>query len=368
METYPLKSMTVNEAVQLQFKIVDEITKHFNGIEILTRGDLGVSLGINKPLVTKRVEQVISKSFDAAGAVLVRGAGTAAIRDALHSVVSCGEVILVHEAPIYKTTQNSINMLGIQTICANFNNLKHVKKVLRDNTQIKAVLIQYTRQTLLDSYDISDVIQAIKSIVDIPIITDDNYAALKVKKIGIQCGADLSCFSTFKLQGPEGVGCIVGKSKYIDDVTSKMYSGGSQVQGFEALEVLRGLSTAPVLLAVQAEVLERVKVRLNNKEVKGVKKAFIANAQSKVLLVELCQPIAKAVLKKAVELGGAQYPIGAESKYEIAPLFYRVSGTFIDADASLSDRMIRVNPMRAGDDTVIRILKEAIEGVDNVSK
>jgi hypothetical protein len=36
-------------------------------------------------------------------------------------------------------------------------------------------------------------------------VTDDNYAVMKVPRIGCQCGADLSCFSLFKLLGPGGV-------------------------------------------------------------------------------------------------------------------------------------------------------------------
>ena len=110
---------------------------------------------------------------------------------------------------------------------------------------------------------------------------------MKVSKIGVQCGADLSAFSMFKLLGPEGVGCVLGKKSYIDKIEEFNYSGGSKVQGIEAMEVLRGLVYAPVALAIQAEVNEELVIRLNHGEVKGVKQAFLANAQSKVLLVNL---------------------------------------------------------------------------------
>ncbi len=89
----------------------------------------------------------------------------------------------------------------------------------------------------------------------------------------------------------------------------------------------------------------------------------MANAQSKVLLVEFHEEIAKAVLREAQKLGAAPNPVGAESKYEVVPMFYRVSGTFLAADPTLENRMIRINPMRAGADTVLRILQEAIERV-----
>ena len=76
---------------------------------------------------------------------------------------------------------------------------------------------------------------------DIPVLTDDNYAVMKVKDIGVQCGADLSCFSAFKLLGPEGIGVIAGRKRYIDRLISESYSGGMQTQGHEALDVLHGL-------------------------------------------------------------------------------------------------------------------------------
>ncbi len=38
---------------------------------------------------------------------------------------------------------------------------------------------------------------------------------MKVKEIGSELGADLSAFSTFKLLGPEGIGCIVGKKELL---------------------------------------------------------------------------------------------------------------------------------------------------------
>ena len=146
------------------------------------------------------------------------------------------------------------------------------------------------------------------------------------------------------------------------------YSGGSKVQGWQAMEVLRGFTYAPVALAIQAEVNEELVRRLNNHEVEGVKDAFLANAQSKVLLVEFEYNIAKAVLEEAEKLGGLPNPVGAESKYEAVPMFYRVSGTFRKADPTLEERMIRINPNRSGADTIIRILKESIRKAKDVSR
>ena len=363
MKTYPLESMSLAEAKEFQYRLVDEIAKVFSGKEILTRGDLGVVAGINKAETTKKVEQVIASFFASEKALLVRGAGTGAIRYALFSVMKAGETLLVHKAPVYSTTKTSLEMMGITTVEADFNNSEEIKETLNNHLEIKAALIQYTRQKLDDSYDMETVIQTIKKARDIPIVTDDNYAVMKVRKTGSELGADLSCFSCFKLLGPEGIGCIVGKEKYINFLIQHHYSGGSQTQGHEALDVLRGLVYAPVSLALQNEVNEELVVRLNGGEIPEVSAAFLANAQSKVLLVELKENIAKKVLVEAEKLGASPHPVGAESKYEMTPMFYRVSSTFRESDSSLEERMIRVNPLRSGPDTVIRILKEAIKRV-----
>ena len=361
MKTYPLESMTMEEAKKLQFKLIDIITKHFNGKNILTLGDLGVVMGINKPVTTLKVEEILAEFFGVEKAALLRGAGTGSLRWGILSMVKPGGTMLVHDAPIYPTTKVTMDSMGLKIIKADFNNEDEIRQILKIEN-IDAVLIQYTRQKIDDKYDMENVIKVIHEVKgDIPIITDDNYAVMKVRKIGVQCGAQLSAFSLFKLLGPEGIGCLIGKSSYVDKVIGLNYSGGSQVQGHEAMAALRGLVYAPVQLAIQAEVNEELVLRLNNGEVKGVKNAFIANAQSKVLLIELEKNIAKKVLMEAEKLGAAPNPVGAESKYEFVPMVYRISGTFRAADPTLEERMIRINPMRSGADTIIRIVREAIE-------
>ena len=363
MNTSPLNSLSVQEAARLQFKIIDCITKRFKGHEILTQGDLGVTPGINKPAITQKAEQVIADIFDAEACILVRGAGTGAIRLGLHSMLKPGEKIMVHKAPVYNTTAVSMEMMNISAVEADYNDLSEITQVIKENPGLKGALIQYTRQKPEDAYDMAQVVKTIKECGSLPVLTDDNYAVMKVSRIGIQCGADLSCFSAFKLLGPEGVGVIVGKASYIETLVRENYSGGMQVQGHEALEVLRGFAYAPVALAIQAEVNEECVKRLNSGELPCVKQAFLANAQSKVLLVEFKEEIAEKVLIEAEKLGAAPNPVGAESKYEIVPMFYKISGTFQSTDPELKKRMIRINPMRSGADTILRILKEAAERV-----
>ena len=127
--------------------------------------------------------------------------------------------------------------------------------------------------------------------------------------------------------------------------------------------MLHGLVYAPVALAIQAQVNDTCVRRLVSGEIPEVKDAFLANAQSKVLLVEFREPIAEAVLREAEKLGAAPNPVGAESKYEMVPMFYRVSGTFRKADPTLEQRMIRINPMRAGADTILDIIKTSVKRV-----
>ena len=133
------------------------------------------------------------------------------------------------------------------------------------------------------------------------------------------------------------------------------------MQGFEALEVLRGLVYAPVAFAIQAEVLEQVCGELRRGVIPEVKDAAVVNAQSRVLLVEFRCEIAEKVLEAANRHGAAPHPVGAESRYETAPLFYRASGTFRAADPGCVKRMIRINPMRSGPQTVLRILNQAVK-------
>lgn len=363
MKTYPLESISLQEAQKMQFKLIDAITRHFKGSEILSLGDLGVVKGLNKPTTTLKVEKVLADFFGQEAAVLVRGAGTAAIRWGLYSMIKPNHTILVHDAPIYPTTGVTVESMGLNIVKADFNNSEELAYKIKEN-EIHGVLIQYTRQRIEDSYNMEKVIKLIREkLGDVPIITDDNYAVMKVKNIGAQFDADMSAFSMFKLLGPEGIGCVVGKKSYIDKIVKSNYSGGGQVQGHEALEAIRGLVYAPVALAIQAEVNNELVKRLNSGEVKGIKSAFLANAQSKVLLVELEQQVAEKVIEEAEKLGAAPNPVGAESKYEFVPMFYRVSGTFRAADSSLESKMIRINPMRSGADTVIRILKESLDKV-----
>ncbi|MFW5736864.1 MAG: aminotransferase class V-fold PLP-dependent enzyme [Halanaerobium sp.] len=365
MQTYPLKSLSINEAIKLQQKLVDSIQSEFTGKELLTAGDYGLDPDLKKPRYSARVENVLADFFGAEKALLVRGAGTGAIRSFFNANLNTGDKVLIHQAPIYPTTEVTFKSMGLETNKFDFNKLKKLAdhRLLPENN-FSAILVQHSRQKIDDSYEFSKVIEILNiKYPETPIITDDNYAAMKVNKIGVEAGADLSTFSLFKLQGPPGIGLLVGRKKYLEKVEKINYSGGSQIQGPEAMEALRSLVNTPVSLAIQAQTVKEINRRLNQGEVAEIKNTFIANAQSKVVIIEFEKAFAKRFLAAVNNFGGVPYPVGSESRYEIGAMFYRISGTFRQHNPEAEEYMVRINPMRAGADTVIKIIKETISSL-----
>ena len=357
MKTFPLQSLTLLEAQQKQFALVEAICRHFPGVAFLSGGDLGLVQGLNQPRVTRQVEAVLAEMFHAQSAVLVQGAGTGAIRAGLAALLKPGGRLLIHSAPVYPTTSVVTEQMGLVLVQTDYNDAGALTQAIR-RYHPDAALVQHTRQSPADHYELAGVLTQMAQ-AGLATLTDDNYAVMKVRRIGCECGATLSTFSSFKLFGPEGVGVVVGEEDAISRIRATMYSGGSQIQGSLALEVLRGLVFAPVMHAVQAGVTERLLRELNSGAIPQVRRAVIANAQSKVLLVEFHQPLAQKVLENSQRLGALPWPVGAESKYDIPPLFYRLSDTFREAIPESEPYTIRINPNRSGEDTILRILKES---------
>ena len=161
MKTYPLNSLSIIEAQEKQFKLVDIITKNMSGSEFLDTGDLGVRKGINRPLKTEIIERIIAEFFDAEDCMLTRGAGTQAIRWGFLATIQPGEKILVHDAPIYPTTEVNIKSMNLQTVKYDFNDLSRIFDILKDE-DLKFCLLQHTRQKPDDSYNLEEVIKEIK--------------------------------------------------------------------------------------------------------------------------------------------------------------------------------------------------------------
>lgn len=356
--------MTIDEAKEKQFRLVSAITREFTGSQFLSQGELGVVPGLGRPVQTAKVEQVLSRVFGAESCVLVRGAGTGAIRSLLSVLLEPGDRLFIHTGPVYTTTGETFRIMGLKPRTVDYNDGEAVEKALEGDTECRLFFIQHSRQKPEDSYDLQELIDRVRYLrPDLPIVVDDNYTVFKTPWTGVELGASYSCFSGFKLLGPLGIGVVVGEEQAIEKIHRHNYSGGGQVQGFEAMELLRSMVLAPVAIAVQTEQVDILCEALNRGEVPLVKKAYITNSQSKNVIVELKEPIAPEVITASEKHGAAIHPVGAESRYEVLPMVYRVSGTFLKSRPELEETGIRINPMRAGAELTAEILRKAITDV-----
>lgn len=357
--TVPLPAPTLAEARASQFRLMECIAGHFEGHELLV-SDLGVVPGLGRPRTTAKAEAALADFFGVAACALTQGAGTGAIRAMLSAALGAGERIVVHGGPPYATTRTSFQAMGLDLVEIDYNSLQGAGEVTEHAKDARFGYVQHARHDLNDVYSPTEVIGALKR-AGLRVLVDDNYTAFSVPRIGVELGADASAFSLFKLLGPEGVGCVLGAEDIISMVHSDNYSGGGQVQGHQALDALRALVTVPVLTAIKAEVVDEVVNRLESGEVPGIMSAQVMNAQDRMVLIVLDEPIAQAVVDVSSRFGGQNYPVGANSRYEIAPFIYRLSGANLEARPDLANYAIRVNPVRAGADQVLKLLSLSIE-------
>lgn len=360
--TYPLPVTTPEQALALQHRMVAATARHLPD-GALFDADVGVVPGLGRPRTTARVEQVLADTFEAPAAALVQGAGTGAIR----AVLSAGpwaddRRLLVHDAPDYVTTATTFADARADLVRVDANDPAAWAAAVRAPDAPRWVYLQHSRQQLTDRYDLAELI-AVAREAGRRVIVDDNYAAVRTPRIGSQVGAAASTFSLFKLHGPEGVAVVLGDQDLVDAVHRATYSGGGQVQGHQALDALRALVMVPQAWASQSQVTEQVRDRLAAGEVPGVVDAVLANAQDRCVIVLLDRPVAEQVPEAAARYGAAAYPVGANSRYEITPMVYRMSSSSLRARPELARWAVRVNPMRAGADLVLDILRSAIEDI-----
>ncbi|WP_329455422.1 aminotransferase class V-fold PLP-dependent enzyme [Streptomyces sp. NBC_01497] len=356
-ETHPLPTVPLEDAVRAQYRLLECTAAHFEGPQLFA-ADTGVVPGLGRPRTTAGVEAVLADFLGAEDAALVQGAGTGAIRAALQAGVSAGEPLLIHRAPVYRTTAVTLRGLGVESVEVDFNDTAALESALGTG-RFRWAYVQHSRQRLTDAYDPAVVLAACAA-AGVRTVVDDNYAVLRVPASGVELGADASCFSLFKLHGPEGVGAVVGSRDLVERVRADNYSGGGQVQGHQALDALRALTHVPVMWALQSRVGAEIAERLAAGEVPGVADVRLANVQDRCLIVLLDEPVARELPAVAARYGAAPYPVGSNSRYEIAPLFYRMSGSSLDDAPELADRAVRINPMRAGADLVIEILRRSL--------
>lgn len=378
LRTKGIDQISLEEAIERQYRIAHVLFRHMTATQSLEAGDYGQAAhpdgrpagsGGGRPLRTILVENVIAELFGAEAALLVPGAGTGAIRTAAAAVLAPGGTLLVHDAPVYKTTEATIKMFEYRTIKMDFNHLDGKMAPKAPD----AILIQHIPQKPGDHCRIEKTISFFRKCYGegIPIITDDNYAVMRARKIGTETGADLSAFSTFKLLGPEGVGCIVGKKRYIEAASKALSSAGCQVQGPAAMEVIRGMIYAPVALAIQKKAITETAERINEKRQdspawgKYIEGAFPLEAGHPNIVMILKEPKAGEFLRLCREAGAAGYSVGEESRYDVLPVFTHISSNFIKADPDLDSRCFRINPFRCGPDTVMEILDRVIMGLES---
>lgn len=357
--TFPLGATTADQGLGIQQRLVAAITRHFPD-GALFRSDLGVPPGLGRPEATARAERALAEAFGAPAAALVQGAGTGAIRAALSAGPWTGDRrLLVHDAPDYPSTAMTFADAGAVLVRADANDPAAWSAALLSPDAPQWVYLQHSRQRLTDSYDLAQVVAAARS-AGRRVIVDDNYTAIRTPRIGTQLGAAASAFSLFKLHGPEGVAVVIGDEDLVDGIHRATYSGGGQVQGHQALDALRALVMVPLNWAAQSAATAEVADRLAAGEVPGIVDATLANAQDRCVIALLDRPVARAVPGVAARFGAAPYPVGSNSRYEIAPLVYRMSSSSLRAQPDLADWTVRINPMRAGADLVLSILRSAV--------
>jgi hypothetical protein len=357
--TSPLRYLTITEAMDLQFRLVDLIHQNFDGRQALEAGDYGAPPELGRPVATAKVEQVLAALFGAEDAALVAGAGTGAIRAGLMACLGPGSSVVVHDVPMYATTGVTFRAMGLDRRGADLNDPGARQQVLRGGASM--VYLQHARQMLDDHFSTEDVIAEARMLSPESIVmVDDNYTIMQVPRSGLELGADLSAFSLFKLLGEPGVGCVMGRADLIAQVRDDAYSGGSKIQGPAAVASLRQMVYAPVALAIQNQVVEEVVSRLAGGEVPGIRRAMIGSHQECSILIETTEPLTAKVLEVAWRYGATTYPVGSQSRFETGVMIYRLSRAIREADPDRAARMIRVSPFRAGADTVVRVVSAAL--------
>jgi hypothetical protein len=351
--------MTVPEAMDLQFRLVDLIHQNFDGRQALEAGDYGAPPDLGRPRATAQVERVITALFGAEDAALVAGAGTGAIRAGLMACLTPGSPVVVHDVPMYATTAVTFRAMGLERRGVDLNDPGARQEVLRGGASM--VYLQHARQMLDDHFSTEEVIADARALSPASIVmVDDNYTIMQVPRSGLELGADLSAFSLFKLLGEPGVGCVMGRADLVARVRDDAYSGGSKIQGPAAVASLRQMVYAPVALAIQSQVVQEVVGRLADGEIPGIRRAMIGSHQECSILIETEEPLTARVLEVAWRHGATTYPVGSQSRFETGVMIYRLSRAIREADPARAARMMRVSPFRAGPDTVVRILSAAL--------
>jgi hypothetical protein len=368
--------MTVEDATRHQFALVDAAQRVL-GSDAMFAEDYGqvrelATVGFGgggRPRATAAVERVLADFFEAEEAVLVQGAGSGAIRAMLNAGLEPGARVMLHSAPPYKTTLPAMRHMGLGLRGVDFNDAAAVRDELRHSRPAGAY-VQHVPQALGDSYDVDELIQLIREEGgrETRILVDDNYAVMRSRRIGVQMGADASALSLFKLLAPDQVGCVAGAGEVVAPIRRDLSSAGCQVQGPQAMAALRMLVHAPVALAIQnatvVEAAERVNELIEAGQLPFLRRAVAAQPGIRCVVLVFERPLAEEFLRSAWRNGSPSQSVGEEAQYEFLPLFTYLTSTFLRSTEGLERYAVRINPMRSGADTVLRVLAAAFNDRD----
>jgi hypothetical protein len=364
--------MTLEEAMAAQFRLVD-IAQRVMGSDEVFAEDYGqvrelATVGFGgggRPRATARVEQVLARYFECEDAVLVHGAGSGAIRTMLNASAAPGTRILLHDAHPYKTTLPAMQHMGLDIAHADCNDGAALERSLRDNPPA-TVYLQHVPQQLGDRYDLAATIRLIRAVATGPvrIVVDDNYAGMRAARIGVQLGADASALSLFKLLAPDPIGVVLTGADTAERIRRDLSSAGVQVQGPQAMAALRALAYAPVALAVQDAAVVAAAAAINERVAAGtlrdVARAFAAQPGMRCVVVVFNRPVAEEFLRSAWRNGSPSQSVGEEAQYEFLPLFTYLTSTFLKGAPGLERWAVRINPLRGGPETILRVLEAAV--------
>ncbi len=364
--------MSLDAAMAAQFKLVD-IAQQVMGSDVVFTEDYGqvrelATVGFGgggRPRATARVEEVLARYFDACAAVLVPGAGSGAIRAMLNASTAPGSRILLHDAHPYKTTLPAMRHMGLDIAYADFNDTAALERTLRERPPA-TVYFQHVPQQLGDRYDLGQTIELIQAVAEptVRILVDDNYAGMRAARIGVQLGADASALSLFKLLAPDPIGVVLAGADTAAQIRRDQSSAGCQVQGPQAMAALRALVMAPVALAVQDAAVTKAVAQINERIAAGslpfVARAYAAQPGVRCVVLVFDRPVAVPFLESAWRNGSPSQSVGEEAPFEFLPLFTYLTSTFLKAAPGLEHWAIRINPLRGGPGTILRVLEAAL--------
>lgn len=361
--------MSLSDAMKHQFKLVDAIQRVM-GSDLIFQEDYGQarelgSRGGGRPLSTARVEEVLANFFEAEDAALVPGAGTGSIRAMIDGATRRGTRILCHSAYPYKTTGSIFESSNLDVEPVDLNDLGELKRVLLEGPP-DAVYIQNVPHMIDDTYRVEDVISTIREATGsaVLVLADDNYAVMRVPRIATQLGADVCAFSLFKLLARVNIGCVTGKSEIVARVRRRLSSAGSQVQGPDAMDALRSLVYAPVALALQNHVVIEASKEINRLIAQGTLPHLAGAVATQLSMRDIAlvfhYPVAEEFLKAAWRNGSPSRSVGEEARYDVVPLFTYIAGTFIHSTPGIERYVVRINPLRGGTETIVRVLGRAL--------